>query len=73
MSLPSQLRVLAENDQENVIPDMHQTYKENQWCFGIKLHIGVDDQLELIHSIDTTAANQHDIASADKLLHSKDA
>jgi IS5 family transposase len=25
-------------------PDMHQTKKDNQWCFGMKLHIGVDSK-----------------------------
>jgi IS5 family transposase len=35
----------------------------------MKMHIGVDDTLGLIHSIDTTAANVHDIVPADKLLH----
>ena len=35
----------------------------------MKMHIGIDDKLGLIHSIDTTAANVHDIVPADKLLH----
>ncbi len=35
----------------------------------MKMHIGVDDTLGLIHSIDTTAANVHDIVCADNLLH----
>ena len=33
------------------------------------MHIGVDDGLGLIHSITTTAANEHDITQADQLLH----
>jgi IS5 family transposase len=37
-------------------PEMHQTRKGNEWHFGMKMHIGVDDTLGLIHSIDTTAA-----------------
>jgi IS5 family transposase len=39
---------------------------------GMKVHIGVDDTLGAIHSIDTTAANVHDIVPADKLLHGSD-
>lgn len=35
----------------------------------MKIHIGFDDGLGLIHSIVTTAANEHDIPQADKLLH----
>jgi IS5 family transposase len=53
-------------------PEMHQTRKGNQWYFGTKMHIGVDDTLGLIHSIDTTAANVHDIVPADKLLHGEE-
>jgi len=50
-------------------PEMRQSRKGNQWYFGMKMHIGVDDTLGLIHSIDTTAANVHDIVSAGNLLH----
>ena len=25
-------------------PEMHQTRKGKQWCFGMKLHIGVDSR-----------------------------
>src|SRR5690554_6539563 len=50
-------------------PEMHQTKKGNEWHFGMKMHIGVDDSLGLIHSIATTSANEHDITQADKLLH----
>jgi transposase, IS5 family len=53
-------------------PDMHQTKKGNEWHHGMKLHIGVDDGLGLIHSIVTTAANEHDITQADKLLHGEE-
>ena len=50
-------------------PEMHQTKKGNQWHFGMKMHIAVDDTLGLIHSIDTTAANVHDIVPSGNLLH----
>ena len=50
-------------------PEMHQTKKGNEWHFGMKMHIGVDDSLGLIHSIATTSANEHDITQVDKLLH----
>jgi len=50
-------------------PEMHQTRKGNQWHFGMKMHIGVDDALGLIHSMDTTAANVHDIVPSAELLH----
>jgi len=41
-------------------PDMHQTRKGSQWYFGMKTHIGVDNQTKLIHSVAVTAANVHD-------------
>ena len=36
-------------------PEMHQTKKGNQWHFGMKVHVGVDDTLGLIHSLTTNA------------------
>jgi IS5 family transposase len=50
-------------------PEMHQTRKGNEWKFGMKMHIGVDESLGMIHSIETTPANEHDLNVADKLLH----
>lgn len=50
-------------------PEMHSVKKGNQWYFGMKVHIGVDDTLGLIHSLKTTSAEVHDIAMADQLLH----
>ena len=45
-------------------PEMHKVKKGNEWHFGMKMHIGVDDALGLIHSVSTTAANAHDITQA---------
>lgn len=53
-------------------PEMHQIKKGNEWHFGMKMHIGVDDALGLIHSVSTTAANAHDITQADQLLHGEE-
>ena len=50
-------------------PDMHQTRKGNQWYFGMKAHIGVDNQTKLIHSVAVTAANMHDSQLLGDLLH----
>jgi IS5 family transposase len=50
-------------------PEMHQTKKGNQWYFGMKLHIGVDKDSGLIHSVVTTAANVHELTTAAELLH----
>ncbi len=50
-------------------PEMHQTKKGNVWHFGMKAHIGVDARTGLTHSLETTAANEHDLNQADRLLH----
>ena len=50
-------------------PEMHQTKKGNQWYFGMKVHIGVDAQTGVVHSISTTSANVHDVTEAHRLLH----
>ena len=38
-------------------PEMHQTKKGNEWHFGMKVHIGVDSQTGVVHSMTTTSAN----------------
>ena len=38
-------------------PAMHQAKKGNQWHFGMKAHIGVDDASGLVHHVECTAAN----------------
>jgi IS5 family transposase len=53
-------------------PEMHQTKKGNQWYFGMKVHIGVDKDSGLIHSVETTAANVHDLTPAAELLHGEE-
>ncbi|WP_373565857.1 IS5 family transposase [Microbulbifer okhotskensis] len=62
----------TKNKKKERDPEMHQTKKGNQWHFGMKMHIGTDDTLGLIHSLDITAANQHDITATGKLLHGKE-
>lgn len=39
---------------------------------GMKMHIGVDDTLSLIHSLETTPANTHDLRVVDQLLHGEE-
>ncbi|HCF1761201.1 TPA: IS5 family transposase [Pseudomonas aeruginosa] len=50
-------------------PEMHQTKKGNQYYFGMKAHIGVDDTSGLVHSVVDTAANVAHVTQVDKLLH----
>ncbi|OLI63394.1 transposase, partial [Xanthomonas oryzae pv. oryzae] len=53
-------------------PEMHQTKKGNQYYFGMKAHIGVDEESGLVHHVECTAANVADITKAHKLLHGKE-
>jgi transposase, IS5 family len=53
-------------------PEMHQTCKGKQWHFGMKVHIGVDKDTGLIHSVETTPANVHDLTPAADLLHGEE-
>ena len=50
-------------------PEMRQVKKGNQYHFGMKLHIGVDAETGLVHSLSTTSANVHDVTEAHRLLH----
>ena len=42
--------------------------KGNTWHFGYKAHIGVDQDSGLVHSIEVTGANTHDVTMVSKLL-----
>ena len=53
-------------------PEMHQTKKGNEWRFGMKCHIGVDAFSGLVHTIEVTSANVHDITVAPKLIREDD-
>jgi len=69
-------------------PEMHQTKKGNQWyhrcaegfAYGMKVHnryaeakgYGVDKDTGLIHAVETTAANVHDLTPAAELLHGEE-
>lgn len=53
-------------------PEMHQTKKGNEWRFGMKCHAGVDAFSGLVHTIEVTAANEHDVTVAAKLIREDD-
>ena len=50
-------------------PEMHQTKKGNQWRLGMKVHMGVDSETGIVHSMSTTSANVHGVTEAHHLLH----
>jgi len=53
-------------------PEMHQAMKGNQWYHGVKVHLGVDKDSGLIHSVVTPAANVHDLTPVADLLHGEE-
>lgn len=53
-------------------PEMTQTKKGNQWHFGMKVHIGVDDRSGLVHSVVGTTANVSDMSQFGELLHGEE-
>jgi len=53
-------------------PEMHQTKKGNQWHFGMKAHIGVDEDSGLVHHVACTAANEADVTQMHNLLHGEE-
>jgi len=52
--------------------EIERTRKGKQWRCGMKLHVDVDDQTGLAHSLVTTAANVHDLRPAEQLLHGEE-
>lgn len=61
-------------------PEMHQTKKGNQWyyrcaegfAYGMKVHIGVDKDSNMIHSVETTVAKVHKLTPTAVLLHGEE-
>ncbi|WP_239666979.1 IS5 family transposase [Stenotrophomonas maltophilia] len=53
-------------------PEMHQTRKGNQWFFGMKAYIGVDEHSGLVHHVHCTAANVGDVTQVQHLLHGRE-
>ena len=49
-------------------PDAHSVKKGNTWHFGYKAHIGVDKKNGLVHHVEVTSANVHDVTEVPKLL-----
>ena len=48
--------------------DAHSTKKGNTWHFGYKAHVGVAKDSGIVHSVEVTAANVHDVTRVPNLL-----
>lgn len=64
-------RKSTKNEKKERDPEMCLTRKGNQYYFGIKCQTGVDAGSGYVHSLETTAANVHDITVASR-LHRED-
>ena len=62
----------TKNAEKQRNPEMHQTKKGNEWRFGMKCHIGVNAFSGLVHTVEVTSANVHDINVAAKLIREDD-
>ena len=58
----------TKNKKKERDPDAHQVKKGNTWHFGYKAHIGVDKDSGLVHTVEATPANVHDVTEVPKLL-----
>lgn len=62
----------TKNREKKRDPDAHQTKKGNTWHFGYKGHIGVDKFSGLVHHVEVTGANVHDVTVVPQLLHGEE-
>jgi IS5 family transposase len=62
----------TKNKERKRDPEMASTKKGSNYYFGSKLHIGVDAGSGYVHSLETTAANEHDVSVAHKLIREDD-
>lgn len=62
----------TQNQKKQRDPEMHSTRKNNQFYFGMKIHIGTDVNSNAIHSATVTAANVADIDELPNLLREED-
>jgi len=58
----------TKNKEKQRDPDAHQVKKGNAWHFGYKAHIGVDKDSGIVHTLEVTGANTHDVTMVPKLL-----
>ena len=53
-------------------PEMHSSKKDNQWHFGMKVHLGVDAESRLVHTVRGTAGHVADVTEGHGLLHGEE-
>ena len=49
-------------------PEAHSAKKGSTWHFGYKAHVGVDHKTDIVHTLEVTNANTHDVCMMAELL-----
>lgn len=62
----------TKNKRKKRDPEMTSVKKGNDWYFGMKAHVGVDDESGLVHTLKTSTAKVNDNAAAPGLWHGKE-
>ena len=58
----------TKNKEKKRDQDAHSVKKGTAWHFGYKAHIGVDKDSGLVHHVEVTSANVHDVEMTPKLM-----
>ncbi len=58
----------TKNNEHKRDSEAHSVKKGTEWKFGYKAHVGVDSKSGLVHSLEVTAANVHDVTMTSELL-----
>ena len=58
----------TKNKEHKRDPEAHSVKKGTEWKFDYKAHVGVDSKSDLVHSLEVTAANVHDVTMTSELL-----
>lgn len=62
----------TKNKEKKRDPEMSSTKKNNNYHFGMKAHIGVDNKKGLVHSLEVTTAKESDIGQLENLLQGEE-
>ena len=62
----------TKNQKKERDPEAHSSKKGQTWHFGYKAHIGVDRESGLVHHVETTPANDHDVTAVSRLMHGEE-
>ena len=62
----------TKNREKKRDPDAHSVKKGNQWYFGYKGHIGVDEETGLVHHVKVTSAHEADVTAVPDLIYGEE-